>query len=148
MDKNVVVFDRSLEKRDRNMINPELLKLIMLDDIQVTLTDINKSLKRTECEGGIDSKVLEADGKPKYIVLRQVLPYAPLVTAHFRNEGDKLHPEEDRTVSLSINGDPEIILQKGQSAKVDFTRAKKKIEFICYQCEPGKTASVRVVGKY
>ena len=141
MDKDIVVSRRELERQEQNVIDPELLKFIALDDIQVSLSKINKSLKLTQFQGGAGTITLNADEKYKYIVLFHVYPHTPLFTAHFFNDG----PDG---VFVSVNGEPDIPLKKDEDALVDFVKAERKIEVISYYCDPGETAIVRVGAKW
>lgn len=139
--KEIVVSRRELERREQNEIDTELLKFIALDDIQVALNKINKSLKVTQFQGGAGVITLNADEKYRYIVLWHVYPYTPLFTAHFFNDG----PDE---VFVSVNGEADMPLKKGANALYDFIKAERKIEVISYYCDPGETASVRVGAKW
>lgn len=139
--KDIVVSRREIERQQQNVIDTELLKFIALDDIQVSLSKINKSLKLTQFQGGTGTITLNANEKYKYIVLFHVYPYTPLFTAHFFNDG----PDG---VFVSVNGEPDIPLNKGEDSLVDFVKAERKIEVISYYCDPGETASVRVGAKW
>lgn len=139
--KDIVVSRRELARQEQNVIDTELLKFIALDDIQVSLSKINKSLKLTQFQGGAGTITLDANEKYKYIVLFHVYPYTPLFTAHFFNDG----PDG---VFVSVNGEPDIPLNNGEDSLVDFIKAERKIEVISYYCAPGETASVRVGAKW
>jgi len=139
--KDIVVSRREIERREQNEIDTELLKFIALDDIQVALSKINKSLKLSQLQGGSATITLNADEKYRYIVLWHVYPYTPLFTAHFFNDGLD-------GVFVSVNGEPDIPLKKGENSLVDFIKAERKVEVISYYCALGETASVRVGAKW
>jgi len=143
MDNNreIVVSRRELERREQNVIDTELLKFIALDDIQVALSKINKSLKVSQFQGGAGTITLNADEKYRYIVLWHVYPYTPLVTAHFVNKG----PDG---VFVSVNGEPDTPLNKDEDALYDFIKAERKIEVISYYCNVGETALIPVGAKW
>ena len=139
--KDIVVSRREVERQEQNVIDTELLKFIALDDIQVALSKINKSLKLTQFQGGAGTITLNANEKYKYIVLFHVYPYTPLFTAHFVNKG----PDG---VFVSVNGEPDTPLKKDEDALYDFIKAERKIEVISYYCDPGETAIVPVGAKW
>ena len=123
--REIVVSRRELERREQNVIDTELLKFIALDDIQVALNKINKSLKVSQFQGGAATITLNADEKYRYIVLFHVYPYTPLFTAHFFNDG----PDG---VFVSVNGEPDIPLNKDEDSLVDFIKAERKIDVNSY----------------
>lgn len=131
-------------------IPPELLQIIVLDDIQVALTKINKHLEKAEFEGYLDPRVLSVSEETQGISLINDWPFTPWVSASFFNDGDvSTDPPGEVTVYIAVNLTFDWVpLKKGESIDMDFPKSDKRIQFIHHRCDTGKTASVRVVGKY
>jgi len=143
--EEITIYDRGIEKR----VPPHVLQLVLLDDIAISLREIEKyqekiseSLKREEFIGKLDPRTLSATDELRYIDLINDYPYMPWVTAHFRNDGPGAVylalNEADRWHKLNVAGE----------LSVDFLKADERIVIIFYKCDPGQTASIRVLGKY
>lgn len=92
--------------------------------------------------GGVDSRMLDADGTLKYVNLTDTSPFMPWVSADFHNYGpDKVY--------IGINN-PGSWLEKesGETLQVNMIGASRRIETIFYKCDVGCTARVRADGKY
>lgn len=123
-------------------IPPELLQIIMLDDIQVALTKLNKHFEKEEFEGYEYSETISVTDKTQSKTLIGDWPFAPLIAAYFFNNGDG-----KAYIAINYPGDW-IELEKGEGARLNHAGADRRIDLIHYKCDAGETASVRVVGKY
>lgn len=139
-DKGTVVYEHG--KPEKKRIGSELLTFILLDDMSITLKEIEKATKKDEFGGRLDPRDLSATEKASFIDLVQDRPHIPWVTAHFRNDGDD-------TAYVSINNPYEWNkLEDGEEMSVSFAKADKRIELVYYKCDAGGTASIRATGKY
>ncbi len=91
--------------------------------------------------GMTDPRTLDATATLKWLSLVDGPPYIPWISASFFNDGP------DR-VYIGINRPDGSPIESGESLTVDLSGADRRIEVIFYQCDPGKTASVRAIGKY
>ena len=149
MAKNAIIVSRQeLERRDERRVQEiediELLRTILLDDIAVRLGQVNQKLALRQSQGRTFTPTLSVTGTYQALELLNETPNAPLFTASFFNDGD-----DTAYIYINPDIDQEIItLKKGESASLNYTDAKRKIEVIGYKCDKGKTASVRLVAKY
>lgn len=140
-DKEIIIYDQG--KKVEKRIPPEVLQLVLLDDMAVSLREVEKSLKKEEFEGKEDPRTLSATDKVQFISLVRDHPLTPWVTAYFYND------DPANSVYISINNPYEWNeIKKGEESFKDRLKADRRIELIYYKCDPGKTASVRVLGKY
>ncbi len=100
--------------------------------------------------GATDSRVLEADGQLRWLSLVDASPFMPWITASFFNEGDlRTTPAGEASAYIAINNpDAMVELKKGESQSIDFSFAQRRIEIIFFRTDPGKSARIRVEGKY
>jgi len=149
MAKNAIIVSRQeLERRDERRVQEiediELLRTILLDDIAVRLGQVNQKLALRQSQGRTFTPTLSVTDTYQALELLNETPNAPLFTASFFNDGD-----DTAYIYINPDIDQEIItLKKGESASLNYTDAKRKIEVIGYKCDKGKTASVRLVAKY
>lgn len=138
-DGDITVYERGeVEKR----IDPKLLEIIAIDDLQVGINKVNQHLEKAEFKGIIDPRTLSATEKVQVLTPLRNFPFVPWITASFFNDG----PD---TVYIVINhANDWIPLVKGEKIDMSFSRSDDRIQFIDYKCDAGKTATVRVVGKY
>lgn len=141
-DNEIVVYKRNPPEQVQERMDPELLKLIMLDDMRVIASKIQLQLEKETFEGELDSRTLASTDSRAVVDLIMNRPYTPWITASFFNDG----PD---TVYLCINRlvSP-IELGNGESTSIDLAKGGRRIELIHYWCATGETASVRAVGKY
>jgi len=105
------------------------------------LTKIRKSLEKEEFEGELDPRTFGATDVVQCLELDQY-PNVPWATATAVNDGPN-------SVFIAINGLAKpATLNLAETLSLDFTKADRRIEAVYYWCNPGNTASVRVVGKY
>lgn len=122
-------------------IPPDLLQVILLDDIQVGISKLNRHMEKAEFEGKLDPRTIPVTDEVGAITLTTMWPFFPWITASFHNDGpDKAY--------ILINYGDEIPLKKDDGIDMDFARGDERIYLIRYRCDSGETASVRVVGKY
>ncbi|GAI68454.1 unnamed protein product [marine sediment metagenome] len=124
------------------IIPPELLQIIVLDDIQVALTKVNKHLEKAEFEGVVDPRTFAVTDEMRGIALIHDWPFTPWITASFFNDGPNR-----AYIALNYIFDW-ASLEKGESANMDFSRSDRRIQFVHYKCDAGEKATVRVIGKY
>jgi hypothetical protein len=106
------------------------------------LARIRKALEREQFEGRLSKKTLSLTGEVDYIDLLEEPPHKAWITATFYNDGAD-------TAYIAINKDYDYSeLRISEELPVDFSHADERIRRIYYKCDPGETASVRVVGKY
>lgn len=142
-ENEIVIYRRGQEvTKAPKRLPPELLQIIMLDDIQVALTKVNKHLEKAEFEGEVDPRTLSVTEKIGGIALIHDWPFTPWITAAFYNEGP-----DAAYIAINYTFDW-VLLKKGEKADLNFSKSDKRIQFIHYKCDAGETASVRVVGKY
>lgn len=132
------LLDRPIKKRE----DLELLQFVLADDMARSLKQIEKSQKREEFEGKLDTRTLEATDKRKFIRLVRDWPYKPWAKAYFWNDGPN-------NVKIAVN-DPyeEQLLKADDHMDLDYLKANRRIEMLYYWCAPDETASVRVLGKW
>ncbi|MBA7636230.1 hypothetical protein ES703_43846 [subsurface metagenome] len=137
-ENEIVVYERGKEVTPvPKRIPPELLQIIMLDDIQVALIKLNKHWEKTEFEGYQDFEILSCKEH-----VQTLWPLTPWINSFLFNKGpDKAY------VNINDKGNW-IELEKGESTKCDHSGADRRQGLIFYKCDPGKTATVTVVGKY
>lgn len=142
-EDEIVVYERGKEVTPvSKRIPPELLQIILLDDVQVALTKVNKHLEKAEFEGVVDPRTFAVTDEMKGIALIHDWPFTPWITASFFNDGPNR-----AYIALNYIFDW-ASLEKGESANMDFSRSDKRIQFVHYKCDAGEKASVRVIGKY
>lgn len=139
-DDEIVIYDRGKEVEKR--LNPMLLQIIMLDDIQVALSKLNQHFKKEEFEGYEFFRTLPVTDQIQSITLIGDWPFAPLISAYFFNKG-----EQKAYIQVNYPGEW-FELEKGESAQISHAGANRRIEIIYYKCDDGETASVSVLGKY
>lgn len=148
-DKDLVIYERGKIIKRLPPEEAEILQLVLLDDLSVTLREIEKheaevekSLEREHFEGKIKEFNLSVTASPKVLKLLKEDPYTALATASFYNDGAK-------SAFVAINGAWEWKeVKSGEGYDVDFLKADRRIELIYYKCNAGETTTVRVVGKY
>jgi len=124
-------------------IPPEMLQIIMLDDIQVALSKLNQHYKKREFQGGlIDERTLEVTDRVQSMTFIGDWPLTPLINAFFINDGAK-------GAYLAINQTGEYFtINPGETKTVDRAGAEERIAIIFYWSDKGETTSVRVNGEY
>ncbi|GAI95575.1 unnamed protein product, partial [marine sediment metagenome] len=100
--------------------------------------------------GLTDSRVLEANGQLQWLSLVSTPPFTPWIAASFFNDGDvTTDPPGAVSVYIAINNPDALVeLKKGESQYADFSFAQRRIEIIFFRTDPGKSARIRVEGKY
>jgi len=150
-ENEIVIYRRGKEvTKAPKRLPPELLQIILLDDLQVALTKVNKHLEKAEFEGEVDPRTFAVTGQIQGLALIHDWPFVPWITAAFFNDGDiSTDPPGEVTAYIAINYTFDWLqLKKGESLNIDLSKSDKRIQFIHYRCNVGETASVRVVGKY
>ncbi|MBA7661349.1 hypothetical protein ES703_69364 [subsurface metagenome] len=142
-ENEIVVYERGKEvTKAPKRLPPELLQIIMLDDIQVALTKVNKHLEKAEFEGVLVPWTLSATDEIQHIAPIFTPPDIPWISAYFINDG----PDE---VEIGINAPYDrFVINPAETITVNRAHADERINIIYYICNPGETASVRVVGEY
>ena len=139
-DKQIVVYDRNKPVEKRPPL--ELLQLVFLDDMAIALRQIEKSQKKEEFEGEIDSRTLDATDEVQVIDLVDEWPYAPWITAVIINKGPN-------TIKIGINKAYDWLeIGADQTRTLNHAKADSRIERIYYICDEGETASATVEGQY
>jgi hypothetical protein len=107
------------------------------------INNVFRSTAQSQSYVGLeDIRVLNCTPYTQYINLLNAPPYTPWVSATFHNDG----PD---SAFISINNPDEFGEYKpGEDKQISMLSGQRRIEFIYYKCEPAKTATVRVVGKY
>lgn len=137
MSKEIVIKRTQIEKRI-----PGLLDFIALDDIQVELRRMNKHFEKSEFQGIVDPRTINATDSVGFIDLIEVAPYTPWISASAHNYGLN-------TVYLSINNQFYWIpLRINEGHNFDFAKSDQRISEIYYKCDSGETATVQINGKY
>lgn len=141
-EDKVVIYERGKPEVERR-IDPKILELVILDDLQVSLNKVTEHLKKSEFKGQVDPRDLSVTDEIQELDLIKEWPFEPWITASFFNDGPN-------TAYIAINHffAKWIELGNGESTNINFAKSDKRIRFINYKCDAGKTASVRVVGKY
>lgn len=137
-EDKVVIYERG---EVENRIDPKVLELILLDDLQVGISKLNRHMEKAEFKGRLDPRTIPVTEITGAITLIAVWPFSPWITASFHNDG----PD---TAYILINYGDYIPLKKDDGINMDFARGDERIYLIRYRCDRGETASVRVVGKY
>ena len=139
-DKEIVIYDRGKPVEKRAPL--DLLQFVLLDDISIALRELEKSHKKEEFRGQVDSRELAATDELKVIDLVREWPYIPWIDAFVINDGPN-------TIKIGIN-QPYDWLEVGykETRNIDHAHADKRIERIYYKCDAGETASARVEAHY
>jgi hypothetical protein len=120
----------------------ELLQLVMLDDIAISLREVEKHLEKEEFEGRTDSRILSATDEWQFIDLLNKTPHTPWISTFVINRG----PD---TVKLGINRPYDLLeIKPNETRTIDHAHADKRIEILYYKCDPGCTALVTLEGQY
>lgn len=126
----------------KEVVRPDVIQAVVQLASLGQLVQIRKSLQKEEFKGLLDIRTLDATEEFKFIDLVNDYPHTPWITAYFFNEG----PHSAR---ISVNGEDDWqTLAMGASQSLNFAKAERRIEQVCYQCAAGETASVGVTGKY
>ncbi|MBA7698131.1 hypothetical protein ES703_106806 [subsurface metagenome] len=146
---DITIYERGKPEVSRR-IDPKVLELILLDDIQVGISKLNRHLEKSEFEGKLDPRTLSVTDEIQDLDLIKEWPYTPWITASFFNDGDiSTDPPSEVTAYIFINRVGKWIpLKKGEGIDMDFAKGDERIYTIRHKCDKGETASVRVVGKY
>jgi len=140
-EREVVVYDRSLSKVEER-INPELLKLIMMDDLRVSINRMDKHFETEAFEGREDNRVLPVTDEIGVVDLIRHYPGKPWVTAYFINDGPS-------TVYVALDyPNREWQLKSSETRTIDRTHATDRIGLIFYRCDSGGASSLRVTGQF
>ncbi len=100
------------------------------------------ALERERFQGYAVELTLDCKPQRQAVQLLTRRPYTAWATAVFYNEG----PDE---AYIAVNQqDTYFTIKKNEVHPMDFTRAYRRIDTIYYWCNPGRTASVRALGKY
>ena len=143
-ENEIVIYRRGKEvTKAPKRLPPELLQIIMLDDIQVALSKLNQHNKKEEFQGGlIDERTLEVTDRVQSMTFIGDWTCAALINAFFINDGDK-------TAYIGINHTDEYFtIKPGETRTVDRAGAEERIALIFYWSDNGETTSVRVNGEY
>lgn len=133
---------RVVDDEGKEIVRPDVIQAVTQLAQLAQLSRIRKSLEKEHVEGKQYSDTLEATDSPRVVDLIREIPYTPLATAYFFNDGpDTAH------IGINRRGGY-VTIKKGENHSVDNTKADRRIELIYYWCDPGDTASVRVAGKY
>ncbi len=139
VNDKVVVYKRGeVETR----IDPKVLELILLDDLQVGISKLNRHLEKAEFEGKLIPRTLPVTDKLQQVVVVDEYPFVPWICAYFINDG----PD---TARLAINYRNDLFeLKMNETVTINHANADERIRIIYHICDPGETASVRVKGQY
>ena len=134
-----------VDETGKKIVGPEMEAVLgmVTQMAQVAqLARIRKALEREQFEGRLDNKTLSCTDKVGWINLLEESPHRAWISATFYNDGTN-------TAYIAINKDYKYIeLRDTEELPIDFSKADERIRLIYYKCNPGETASVRVVGKY
>lgn len=127
----------------KEVVRPDVIAAVTQLASLAQLVKIRKSLEKEGFEGKEDPRTFSATGTIQYISLIHDYPYTPWATAYFYND------DPSNAVYISINNPWDWNeIKSGEDSFKDRLKADKRIELVYYKCDPGGTASVRVVGKY
>lgn len=139
-DKDIIIYQRGKELEKKPPL--ELLQLVLLDDMRIALTEMEKSHKKEEFRGKVDSRELVATDELKVIDLVREWPYCPWINAFVVNDG----PD---TIKIGVNHAYDWLeINANETRNIDHAHADERIERIYYKCDPGETASARVEAHY
>lgn len=126
----------------KEVVRPDVIQAVVQLGTLGQLARIRRSLEREHFRGELDNRDLEATDEYQHINLIDDWPNTPWVSAYFFNDG----PDG---VYIAINKNrPFRHLVYKYDVRLDFIKAEKRIEFIEYYCDSGKTATVNALGKY
>lgn len=139
-EDKVVVYKRG---EVENKIDPKVLQLILLDDMQVGLTKLNEHFKKEEYQGRlIDERTLAVTDRVQSMTFIGDWPSAALMNAFLINDGT------DRAyIAINDTGNW-FTMESGETKTINRSGAEERIAIIFYWCDGGETASVRVTGEY
>ena len=143
LERPTIVTPKIIEE-GKEVVRPDVLQAVVQLAQLGQMVKIRKSLEKEEFEGKLDDRTLSATDQLQWEDLMQDWPNTPWATAFFVND-DLVNP-----VYIQVNdrSNRVIPLNAGETKRIDFTKADRRIDLIYYWCDAGNTATVRVEGKY
>jgi len=110
--------------------------------LSTVVMPINQAAQAQAYLGRTVPKTVKSDSALKYLDTRQDYPYTFWISAYFINDG----PDP---VEMAINyPDDKFTIKPNETITVNRSGAQERIAVIFYQCERGRTATVRITGEY
>jgi len=122
-------------------VDPRVLQTALLDEIAEKLLKILELLKMQIPEGRTFPTTISVTDKIKKVDFVKEYPYTPLYSFTLYNDGDG-------EVYIGVNEMPSENFKLYKGDKVQLDMYSPKIRFITLKCDTGKTASVRLFGKF
>jgi len=141
-EEKTVIYRRGKPGVEKK-IDPMMLQIIALDDIQVGLMEVNQHLKKAEFKGVADPRTIPITDELQEINLVRNWPFTPWITAFFINDGPDIariginQPHRDKFFELGVD----------ETRTIDHAHADERIHHIYCVCDAGDTASVRMEGQ-
>ncbi len=136
--------EKALTTYDDDMMDamPQVLMLLFGVMFLMAILPITQSAQAQAYQGRSIPKTVKANGELKYFDVRYDYPYTLWISAYFINDG----PD---SVEIAINypGD-KFTIRMNETITVSRSGAQERIATIFYNCEKGKTATVRITGEY
>ena len=126
----------------KTVVRPDVIQAVTQLASLAQLVKIRKSLEREQFVGRLDWRTFDATEQRQWLDLIEEWPHTPWATAYFLNKGAS-------TVKFALNRiDNEYELDVNEDVSIDFTKGEERIHRIFYWCDPGGTATLKVLGKY
>jgi hypothetical protein len=141
LSRPTVVTPKIIEE-GKEVVRPDVVDAVTQLAVLGQLSKIRASLARQEIEGKEDPRILEATDEPKNISLVKDFPFTPWVYAYIVNDGP------DTAIIAIDDRYKEFPMGVNETLTVSRTHTDRRIQTIYYHCDPGETASIRVLGQY
>ncbi len=107
------------------------------------LAKIRKALEREHYKGKIDTREIPVTDQYQFIDLVEDYPNTAWISFFVINHGPN-------TAKIQINNLYEtwLKIRKGETRKVDHSKADERIKQLAYQCAPGETALLEIEAEY
>lgn len=121
----------------------EIVQIVTQMAQTAQLARIRLALERPQVHGRLEPRMLNAtDVQGVTNFPNTKWPYVPLATIDLHNYGPN-------AVRISVNSASDwFVLEKGEGEEVDFSNADDRIRKVYHICNPGETATVKLVGKW
>ena len=146
MTREIVPYERGITKKVYSKVPSDvesILTLVRLDDIALSLDDINAYNKKQTFQGKNDPWRLSANDQVQHLDTINTHPDAPWISCFIINRGPN-------KVRIQVNESTQrwLIMGKGETRTIYYSKAEERISYINYQCDPGETAVIEVEGVY
>lgn len=141
LERPTIVTPKIIEE-GKEIVRPDALQAIVQLAQLGQMTKIRKALKKQEFQGEVDPRTLDATDEIQFISLIDRYPNVPWISAFLINDGPDV-------AKIAINRPyDQFEMGVNETRTISRAHAEERIRVIYYICDPGETASIRVMGEY